>query len=82
VEADGKATVVGSGKGAYFLSVTTPPEVCKPNVPLTIHDISAYRAPKGANFDLKSWKGDGGEAYSISVESGVVRTTRQGNAVY
>jgi cyanophycinase-like exopeptidase len=82
VEPDGKATVVGSGKGAYFLSVTAAPEICKPNVPLTIHEISAYRAPTDAHFDLKSWKGDGGEAYSISVENGVVRTTRQGNAVY
>ena len=63
-------------------SVTAAPEVCKPNVPLTIREISAYRAPTGAHFDLKSWKGDGGEAYSISVENGVVRTSRQGNAVY
>ena len=82
VEPDGKATVVGSGKGAYFLHVTTPPEVCKLNMPLTIRDISAYRAPSGAHFDLKSWTGDGGESYSISVENGVVRTTRPGNAVY
>jgi cyanophycinase len=82
VEPDGKATVVGSGKGAYFLHVTSPPEVCKPNVPLTIRNISAYRAPAGAHFDLKSWTGDGGESYSISVENGVVRTTRAGNAVY
>lgn len=82
VEPDGKATVVGSGKGAYFLHVTTPPQVCKLNMPLTIRDISAYRAPSGAHFDLKSWTGDGGESYSISVENGVVRTTRPGNSVY
>jgi len=82
VEADGKATVVGSGKGAYFLEVTAAPEVCKPGVPLTVREISAYRAPTGAHFDLKSWKGDGDEAYSISVENGVIRTSRPGNAVY
>ena len=82
VEPDGKATVVGSGKGAYFLHVMSPPEVCKPKVPLTIRNISAYRAPTGAHFDLKSWTGDGGEPYSISVENGSVRTTRPRNAVY
>jgi cyanophycinase len=82
VEPDGKAVVVGSGRGAYFLQVTAGPEVCKPNVPLTIRNISAYRVPTGAHFDLKSWTGDGGESYSISVENGVVSTTRQGNAVY
>jgi cyanophycinase len=82
VEPDGNSVVVGSGKGAYFLHVTSAPEVCKPNVPLTIQNIAAYRAPTGAHFDLKSWTGDGGESYSISVENGVIRTTRAGNAVY
>jgi cyanophycinase len=82
LEPDGKAVVVGSGKGAYFLRVTSPPEVCKPKAPLTIRNISAYRAPAGAHFDLKSWTGDGGQDYSISVENGAVRTTRKGNAVY
>lgn len=82
VEADGKATVVGSGRGAYFLHLTSAPEVCKPNVPLTVRNISAYRAPTGAHFDLKSWTGDGGESYTLSVENGVIHSTRQGNAVY
>jgi cyanophycinase-like exopeptidase len=82
VEPDGKATVVGSGKGAYFLHAMSPPEVCKPKVPLTIRDISAYRAPTGAHFDLTSWTGDGGETYSISVENGTVLTTRPGDAIY
>jgi cyanophycinase len=82
VEPDGKSTVVGSGRGAYFLHVTSAPEICKPNVPLTVRNIAAYRSPAGAHFDLKSWTGDGGESYSISVENGAVRSTRQGNSVY
>ena len=77
-----KGTVIGSGKGAYFLQVTAAPEVCKPNVPLTIRNISAYRAPAGAHFDFKTWTGDGGNAYSITVESGVIRTSQQGNSIY
>jgi cyanophycinase len=82
VEPDGKSTVVGSGRGAYFLHVTSPPEVCQVNVPLTVRNISAYRAPAGARFDLQSWTGDGGESYSISVDHGVVKSSRPGNAVY
>jgi len=82
VEPDGKGTVVGSGHGAYFLQVESAPEVCRPNTPLTIHNISVYRASAGAHFDFKSWTGDGGEAYVISVENGVIRTTRQGSVIY
>jgi cyanophycinase-like exopeptidase len=82
VEPDGKGTVVGSGHGAYFLQVKSAPEVCRPGTPLTIHDISVYRAPAGAHFDFKSWTGDGGEGYTISVENGVIRTTRRNNVIY
>ena len=82
VEADGKGTVVGSGRGAYFLQVTSAPEVCRPNTPLTIHNISVFRGPSGARFDFKTWSGEAGDAYSISVENGVIRTTRKDNSVY
>jgi cyanophycinase len=82
VEADGRGTVVGSGRGAYFLQVKSAPEVCRPNAPLTIHYISVYRAPAGAHFDFRSWSGDGGESSTISVENGVIHTARQGSPIY
>ncbi len=82
VEPDGKGTVIGPGKGAYFLQLSSAPEVCKANVPLTIRNISAYRAPKGARFDFKTWTGDGGNAYSITVEEGLIRTSQQGDSIY
>ena len=82
VEPDGKGTVIGSGKGVYFLQVTAAPQVCKPNVPLTIRNISAYRAPAGAHFEFKTWTGDGGKAYSITVENGGVRTSLEDNVIY
>lgn len=82
VESDGAATVVGSGKGAYFLRVTSPPEVCKPSLPLTIRNISAFHAPRGSRFDLKSWSGQDGESYSISVDHGVPNSTRPGGSLY
>jgi len=82
VEPDGNGTVVGGGRGAYFLQVKSAPEVCRPNTPLTMHNISVYRAPSGAHFDLKSWTGDGGKSYTISVDNGVVRTNRPDNSSY
>jgi len=82
VEASGRAKVVGTGLGVYFLQVTDAPEVCKPGQPLTLRNVAAYRAPTGAGFDVRSWSGDGGEAFSISAEAGQIRTRRAGNAVY
>jgi cyanophycinase len=82
VEANGRAKVVGAGLGVYFLQVTDAPEVCKPGQPLTLRNVAAYRAPTGAKFDVQAWSGDGGEAYSISVEAGRIHTSRAGDAVY
>jgi cyanophycinase len=82
VETGGRARVVGTGLGVYFLQVTDAPEVCKPGQPLTLRNVAAYRAPTGASFDVRAWSGDGGEAYSISVEAGQIHTSRVGNAVY
>jgi len=82
VEASGRAKVVGAGLGVYFLQVTEAPAVCKPGQPLTFRRVAAYRAPTGATFDLRVWRGDGGEAYSISVEAGRIQSSRTGNAAY
>ena len=52
VERDGQSRVIGSGKGAYFLSVDDRPEVCRENTPLTFLVLAAsypvYRALKWA----------------------------------
>jgi cyanophycinase len=82
VEASGRAKVVGTGLGVYFLQVTDAPEVCKPAQPLTLRNVAAYRAPTGATFDVRDWSGDGGEAYSISVEAEQIHSSRAGNEVY
>jgi len=82
LDPDGKSTVVGMGKGGYFIQVKNPPEVCKVNVPLTFLDIATYHAPTGAHFDLETWSGSGGESYSLSVENGVVHSNRPDGAVY
>jgi cyanophycinase len=82
VDADGKGTVVGVGKGAYFLRPTQKPEVCKSGQPLTFEKISVYHVPAGGHFDLKSWSGDGGTAYSLSVDKGKIESTQNNHAIY
>ncbi len=82
VESDGKGTVVGNGKGAYFLRPTQPPDVCKSGQPLMFRKISVYRVPAGGHFDLGSWKGDGGTAYSLSVEKGKIESTQADKSIY
>jgi cyanophycinase len=82
VEVDGRAKVVGTGQGVYFLQLTDAPEVCKAGQPLTLHNVAAYHAATGTKFDIRGWSGDGGAAYSISVEAGQIHTSRAGNAVY
>jgi cyanophycinase len=82
VEGDGNARVVGTGKGAYFLSPTQEPEVCEKGVALTFRNVSVYRVRAGGHFDLKSWTGEGGTAYSLSVERGKIESTQAGKGIY
>jgi cyanophycinase len=94
VEANGKGTVIGTGKGAYFLRPTRPPDVCKNGEPLTFRDISVHQIPAGGHFDLGSWSSSsspssssppsdhGGAAYSLSVDKGKITSTRANHQVY
>lgn len=82
LEPDGKGTIVGSGKGAYFLRPTGQPDACKKDQPLTFRKIAVYRAPAGAHFDLVHWKGAGGTAYFLSVESGTIHSTQADHSIY
>jgi cyanophycinase len=82
VEGGGRAIVVGSGKGAYFLRPTHAAETCETNVPLTFQGIGIYRVPAGGHFDLISWTGEGGIAYSLSVDKGKIVSTQANRAVY
>jgi cyanophycinase-like exopeptidase len=81
VEADGKARVLGTGKGAYFLRPTRAPEVCEKDTPLTFRGIDVYKVPAGGHFDLTTWKGDG-IGYTLSVERGKIESTQAGGRIY
>jgi cyanophycinase len=82
VESDGKGTVVGTGKGAYFLRPIRRPDVCKDGQPLTFREVSVYHVPRGGHFDLAAWTGDGGKAYSLSVENGKIESTQADKLIY
>ena len=82
LEADGTSRVVGNGKGAYFLRPTRPPDVCEENMPLTFRSISVYRVPEDGHFNFVSWQGQGGVAYSLSVDGGKIRSTQLGGSIY
>ncbi|HLW88456.1 MAG TPA: cyanophycinase [Terriglobales bacterium] len=82
VEADGKGTVAGSGKGAYFLRPMEPPRICRPGLPLTFRNVAVYRVPKLGHFNFVSWTGDGGTAYALSAENGKIVSTQANGSIY
>ncbi len=82
VEPEGKGTVVGNGKGAYFLHPTRRPDVCKSGQPLTFREVSVYHVSRGGHFDLAAWTGDDGKAYSLSVENGKIESTQADKMIY
>lgn len=60
----------------WFLRARQPPAVCKPGEPLTFHDIEVYRLGPGGSFDLATWTGSGGTAYTFDVDRGVLSSSR------
>jgi cyanophycinase len=81
VEADGTATVLGSG-AAYFLQTPGAPEVCVAKTELTYLNLSVYRVSGSATFNFSTWTGNGGTAYTLSAEAGVVTSTQAGGEIY
>ena len=59
----------------YFLRTNGAPQVCQPGVPLTYQNVSVYRVGPGGTFDLDSWSGSGGLAYSLSADAGVLSSS-------
>jgi cyanophycinase len=83
LEPDGQAKIIGSGP-AYFLEAKNPPANCRKSVPLTFSGISVHRAPSGASFDVKDWKGAGPNAddYQLSVINGELRAAGSAHGIY
>jgi cyanophycinase len=81
LDPDGSAKVVGSGP-AYFLEVRNPPEVCRRKTPLRFRGISVHRAPAGASFDLKTWRGENGDDYQLIAENGELKAVGSTHGIY
>jgi len=81
VEANGSVTVLGSG-AAYFMRTPGAPEVCLPRTPLTYRNLSVYRVSGSATFNLSTWTGSGGIAYTVTAENGVLTSTQAGGGIY
>jgi cyanophycinase-like exopeptidase len=81
IDASGHGTIVGSST-AYFMQAPGAPQVCQPKTPLTYTNISVYRINASGSFNLVTWNGSGGVAYTISATAGVLSSTQAGGAIY
>ena len=77
---DGSAEVVSTPRHKtpyiYLLETPGPPEVCRPKTPLTFRNVAVYRIGPGGTFDLDTWTGTGGIAYTLSAVDGVLTSSR------
>src|SRR4029078_1687272 len=73
----GAATMVGVG-AAYFLQAPGPAQVLADKTPMTYLNIGVYKVPQGATFNLSTWTGTGGVAYTLNVNNGSVTSTQAG----
>jgi cyanophycinase len=77
----GAATMVGTG-AAYFLQAPGAAQVLADKTPLTYLNIGVYKVPQGGTFNLSTWIGTGGVAYTLDVNNGSVTSTQAGGNIY
>lgn len=77
----GAATMVGVG-AAYFLQAPGPAQVVADRTPLTYLNIGVYKVPQGGTFNLSTWSGTGGVAYTLNVNNGALTSTQAGGNIY
>jgi hypothetical protein len=56
--------------------------VCRTKTPLSFSGISVHRAPSGASFHVKDWKGTGGDDYQLSAANGELKALRSNHGIY
>jgi cyanophycinase len=81
VNEKGQAELWGDG-AAYFTRTNGVPQVCAKNKPLTYRDVSVYKLTAGGSFDLRTWTGSGGDAYTVSAVGGVMSSTQPDGSLY
>ena len=77
----GSATMVGNG-AAYFLQAPGPAQVLAEKTPMTYLNIGVYKVPQGGTFNLSTWHGTGGVAYTLNVNNGSLTSTQAGGNIY
>ncbi len=73
---------MGNGKGAYFPPPHATARCLQEWSASDIPQNHVYKVPAGGHFDLASWTGDGGTAYSLSAENGKIESTQPNHAIY
>ena len=81
IEDDGLSFVVGDGV-AYFLRTPNSSPVCSRQGPLTARNIEVYRINVAGRFDVTTWTGSGGNAYTVSSMRGMLSSTQAGGSIY
>jgi len=62
---------------AYFMRASSTPEHCVSGEPLTFRNVEVYRLGRGGgSFDVANWQGSGGIQYELSVENGMIVSSR------
>jgi len=80
LDADGQSKVIGGP--AYFLEAKNLPEVCRRHTALSIGGIAVHRVPPGGSFNVKDWKGAGGEDYELASVNGQIKTEGSTHGIY
>ena len=65
-----------SGDGAvYFLTSNGPAQVCLEKTPLTYRNLPVYKVSGSASFNIATWHGSGGLAYTVTAEAGALSSS-------
>jgi cyanophycinase len=89
VEADGNATVVGQGVGAWFVDAKQASGmmvggkfgVMALHKPLTFGAFEVQKVAPGHSFNMTTWMGDA-TAHKLSVKNGNLQSTQRDGAIY
>jgi cyanophycinase len=74
MEASGACTIKGSG-AAYFLRTPGMPQYCVSGQPLTFTGIPTYKVAGAGTFNIATWTGSGGTAYTLSANAGALSSS-------
>jgi cyanophycinase len=81
LEPDGGGKVVGEGS-AYFLEAKHPAEVFRHNEQVKFDGVTVRRVGDKGTFNVKTWSGTDGDAYSLSTQGGKVTPSGSNHGIY